>query len=192
MSKPYPADVLDQIKAAIASWQAIDPTLKFGDLSLEMMQSVLEQGQTLRNRIEALEIQLTDLRDQRDAIYHTGWKYINRLRDGIYGHYGDNSSEYEMVGRLGSANADRAGSGSSPRSRSPLPGQSEASDFYNRFPPQFERDLLIKNLSNSSRISSVFSGMIPPSWRFGPRASRVPAGHRSRPAGRKAKVPGQF
>ena len=65
MSKPYPADVLDQIKAAIASWQAIDPTLKFGDLSLEMMQSVLEQGEALRNRIEALEIQLTDLRDRR-------------------------------------------------------------------------------------------------------------------------------
>jgi len=44
MSKPYPADVLHQMNAAIASWQAIDPTLKFGDLSLEMMQSALEQG----------------------------------------------------------------------------------------------------------------------------------------------------
>jgi hypothetical protein len=85
--------------AAIASWQAIDPTLKFGDLSLEMMQSALEQGQALRNRINALETQLTDLRNQRDEVYHTGWKYINRLRDGICGHYGDDSSEYEMVGR---------------------------------------------------------------------------------------------
>ncbi len=99
MSKPYPADVLNQMNAAIASWQAIDPTLKFGDLSLEMMQSVLEQGQALRNRISALEIQLTDLRDQRDAIYHTGWKYINRLRDGIMSQYGDDSSECKMVGR---------------------------------------------------------------------------------------------
>ena len=99
MSKPYPADVLHQMNAAIASWQAIDPTLKFGDLSLEMMQSVLEQGEALRNRINALETQLTDLRNQRDAVYHTGWKYINRLRDGICGHYGDDSSEYEMVGR---------------------------------------------------------------------------------------------
>ena len=99
MSKPYPADVLHQMNAAIASWQAIDPTLKFGDLSLEMMQSVLEQGEALRNRINALETQLADLRNQRDAVYHTGWKYINRLRDGINGHYGDDSSEYEMVGR---------------------------------------------------------------------------------------------
>ena len=100
MSKPYPADVLHQMNAAIASWQAIDPTLKFGDLSLEMMQSVLEQGQALRNRIDSLETQLTDLRNQRDAVYHTGWKYINRLRDGIYGHYGDDSSEYQIVGRI--------------------------------------------------------------------------------------------
>ena len=100
MSKPYPADVLHQMDAAIASWQAIDPTLKFGDLSLEMMQSVLEQGEALRNRINALETQLTDLRNQRDAVYHTGWKYINRLRDGIYGHYGDDSSEYQIVGRI--------------------------------------------------------------------------------------------
>ena len=99
MSKPYPADVLHQMNAAIASWQAIDPTLKFGDLSLEMMQSALEQGEALRNHINALETQLTDLRNQRDAVYHTSWKYINRLRDGINGYYGDDSSEYEMVGR---------------------------------------------------------------------------------------------
>ena len=99
MSKPYPADVLNQMNAAIASWQAIDPTLKFGDLSLEIMQSVLEQGQALKSRINALEAQLTDLRDQRDTVYHTGWKYINRLRDGIMSRYGDDSSEYEMVGR---------------------------------------------------------------------------------------------
>ena len=99
MSKPYPADVLNQMKAAIASWQAIDPTLKFGDFSLEMMQSVLEQGEALRSQINALEAQLTNMRDQRDAVYHTGWKYINRLRDGIMSFYGDDSSEYEMVGR---------------------------------------------------------------------------------------------
>ena len=46
------------MNAAIASWQAIDPTLKFGDLSLEMMQSVLEQGHAFRNRINVLETQL--------------------------------------------------------------------------------------------------------------------------------------
>ena len=63
------------------------------------MQSVLEQAEALRNRIESLEIQLSDLRDQSDAIYHTGRKYINRLRDGIMSRYGDDSSEYEMVER---------------------------------------------------------------------------------------------
>ena len=93
------SDVLDKMNAAIASWQAIDPTLKFGDLSLDMMQSALEQGQAPRNRIKTLEIQLTDLRDRRDAVYHTGSQYINRLRDGIMSRYGEDSSEYEMVGQ---------------------------------------------------------------------------------------------
>ncbi len=121
MSKPYPADILDQMKAAIASWQAIDPTLKFGDLSLEMVQSELEQSEALRNRIESLEIQLTDLRDQRDTIYHTGWKYINRLRDGIVSHYGDDLSKYQMVGRTGLSERKTRSKRVKPGSRSPLP-----------------------------------------------------------------------
>ena len=99
MSKPYPTDILNLMNAAIASWQAIDPTLTFGELSLGDLQAALERGQALRSQINSLEAQLTDLRDQRDKVYHTGWKYINRLRDGICGHYGDDSSEYEMVGR---------------------------------------------------------------------------------------------
>ena len=98
MSKPYPTDILNKLQTSIASWQAIDPTLKFGDLSLEKMQAALERGESLRNQIDALETQLTDLRNQRDEAYHTGWKYINRLRDGVKGFYGDDSSEYEMVG----------------------------------------------------------------------------------------------
>ena len=126
MAKPYPADVLHQMNAAIASWQAIDPTLKFGDLSLEMMQSVLEQGHAFRNRINVLETQLTDLRNQRDEVYNTGWKYINRLRDGICGHYGMTHPSTRWSGGHGSANTNRARSGSNHQSRNPRPGQSEA------------------------------------------------------------------
>jgi hypothetical protein len=63
------------------------------------MQAILERGEALRDQISALEIQLTDLRNQRDEAYSTGWKYITRLRNGIKGIYGDDSSEYEMVGR---------------------------------------------------------------------------------------------
>jgi hypothetical protein len=98
MSKPYPTDILKKLQASIVSWKEIDATLKFGDLSLGKMQAVLERGQALRNQIISLETQLTDLRNQRDEAYSTGWKYIIRLRNGIKGMYGDDSSEYEIVG----------------------------------------------------------------------------------------------
>ena len=98
MTNRYPANILSKLQTSIASWKAIDPTLKFGDLSLDEMQAALERGESLRRQIDALETQLTDVRNQRDEAYHTGWKYVNRLRNGIKGFYGDDSSEYEMVG----------------------------------------------------------------------------------------------
>ena len=98
MSKPYPADILSRLQASITRWKEINATLKFGDLSLDSMQAVLERGRALRNQIGALEAQLIDLRSQRDDAYTTGWKYIIRMRNGIKGYYGDDSSEYEMAG----------------------------------------------------------------------------------------------
>lgn len=98
MSKPYPTDILSKLRSSIENWKAIDATLKFGDLTLDEMQSVLERGQALRDQIQALELQLTDLRNQRDEAYSLGWKYIIRLRNQIKGIYGDDSTEYEIMG----------------------------------------------------------------------------------------------
>lgn len=99
MSKPYPTDILKKLRDSIGSWKDIDANLKFGDLSLDEMQAVLNRGEALKNQITMLEIQLVDLRNQRDEAYSTGWKYITRLRNGIKAMYGDDSSEYKMVGR---------------------------------------------------------------------------------------------
>ncbi len=98
MSKPYPTDVLNQLKTAISTWESIDTTLKIGKPSIAELEATLARGETLRQEITALETQLTDLRNKRDEAYATGWKYITRLRSGIKAIYGDDSSEYEMVG----------------------------------------------------------------------------------------------
>jgi hypothetical protein len=66
MSKPYPTDILSKLRTSIESWKAIDANLKFGDLTLDEMQSVLKRGQSLKDQIQALEPQLTGLRNQRD------------------------------------------------------------------------------------------------------------------------------
>lgn len=98
MSKAYPTDVLDKLKTAISIWKSIDPNLKIGRLSVAELEATLARGEALRQEITSLEIQLTDLRNQRDEVYGTGWEYITRMRSGVKAIYGDDSSEYEMVG----------------------------------------------------------------------------------------------
>lgn len=98
MSKPYPADVLNKLHATITVWKSIDPALKIGKLSISDLEAARARGEALRQEISSLETQLTDLRNQRDEVYATGWEYITRLRAGIKAVYGDDSSEYEMVG----------------------------------------------------------------------------------------------
>ena len=52
-------------------------------------------GQTDASRTDA---QITDLRNKRDVIYDRLWDKTKRVRNAVKGLYGDDSSEYEMVG----------------------------------------------------------------------------------------------
>jgi hypothetical protein len=98
MSKPYPADVLKKLKVLISAWRRIDPALKVGKLSVAELEATLERGEALRQEIVSLENRLIDLRNKRDDAYSTAWNYIVRARAGVKGIYGDDSSEYEMMG----------------------------------------------------------------------------------------------
>ncbi len=48
--------------------------------------------------MDALGAQLTDARNRRDALYTAIWSKVKRVRSGVKGIYGDDSSQYEMVG----------------------------------------------------------------------------------------------
>jgi len=48
--------------------------------------------------LASLEVQLTEVRNQRDALQQSTWDKVKRVRAGVKGHYGDDSSQYEMVG----------------------------------------------------------------------------------------------
>ena len=52
-------------------------------------------GQTDASRTDA---QIIDLRNKRDVIYDRLWDKTRRVRNAVKGLYGDDSSEYEMVG----------------------------------------------------------------------------------------------
>jgi hypothetical protein len=96
--KRYPADILKQIQAAVEAWKKIDAELKIGNLSQVDLEAVLKQGRQIGVEIDAAEARLTELRNQRDEVLGTGWEMLKRLRAGVKGIYGDDSSQYEMIG----------------------------------------------------------------------------------------------
>jgi hypothetical protein len=96
--KLYPADVLQQAKIVLDAWNQIDPSLAFGALDPAAMQTELNQGMSLVDQLVSLEVQMMDLRNQRDAVFILLWDLVKRVRSGMKGTYGDDSSQYEMVG----------------------------------------------------------------------------------------------
>jgi len=97
-AKAYPTDVLEQAQAVLDAWKEIGEKVTFGDLTSDMLSGDLAQALPLQSQMNALEAQLTDLRNQRDALYEAIWEKVKRVRNGVKGSYGDDSSQYEMVG----------------------------------------------------------------------------------------------
>jgi hypothetical protein len=95
---PYPHDVVAQALAAQEAWKSIDPALKVGTLAQADLATAINQAMPLQSQLEALEVKMTDLRNQRDDLNGKIWDMVKRLRVVVKGVYGDNSSQYEMVG----------------------------------------------------------------------------------------------
>ena len=96
--KRYPTNILEQVQASLEAWKRIDSELKIGELSQETLTSLLNQGRQIETQFDALEAQLTELRNQRDQVFWESWQVLKRLRAGIKAVYGDDSSQYEMIG----------------------------------------------------------------------------------------------
>jgi hypothetical protein len=98
MPKRLTVDILKQLNQVVIAWELIDPNLKIGSLTLAEYRAMLDHGKAIRNEIGQAEARLTDLRNQRDEVYSQAWRYSVRLRQLIQGTYGDDSSQYEMIG----------------------------------------------------------------------------------------------
>jgi hypothetical protein len=96
--KPYPTDILEQSRTILEAWKQINPDLVIGELTQPGLEGALNQAVPIATQITALETQLTDLRNQRDALYTGLWEQLKRVRSGVKAIYGDDSSQYEMVG----------------------------------------------------------------------------------------------
>ena len=97
-NRPFPHDVLEQAHAGLEAWKEIGPGMSIGDLTQTMMQGNLDQVAGALSEINSLEVQLIDWRNRRDDLLKEAWGHVKRLRAGMKAIYGDDSSQYEMMG----------------------------------------------------------------------------------------------
>jgi hypothetical protein len=50
-------------------------------------------------QLREAELKLSALRNERDALYLSLWDKVKRIYEGVKANYGDDSMQYEMVGR---------------------------------------------------------------------------------------------
>ena len=97
-SKPFPPDTLKQAQDALQGWKSFDPAFKVGELTLPTLETEVAQLVTIQNQLAALEKQATDLRNKRDTVSTSVWDKVKRARRGVQAIYGDDSSQYELMG----------------------------------------------------------------------------------------------
>ena len=96
--KPYPLNVFVQARSVLDAWGQIDDQLTFGTLNISTLTMAINQARAVDEQMTSLKNQLTNLRNQRDVAYYSLWDTVKRARAGVKASFGDDSSQYEMVG----------------------------------------------------------------------------------------------
>jgi hypothetical protein len=96
--KYFPADLLEQLITIQDAWTRIDSKLTFGTLNLAMLTADIDNLRKIETSMVSLENQMTDLRNQREALKQTSWDKAKRARASVKGIYGDDSTQYELMG----------------------------------------------------------------------------------------------
>ena len=94
----YPNDALQQAQNAIQVMKNIDPSFQVGGASLAELEKAVNLALANQDKITSLKSQMTDLRNQDGALTAEVWDMLKRLRAGVKAAYGDDSSQYEMMG----------------------------------------------------------------------------------------------
>ena len=98
MARQFPSDLIDQARTVQTAWSQISQTMALGDLTLPKFSTNIDEAIELDSQITSLETQLTHLRNQRQASYASIWEKMKRVRAGVKAIYGDDSSQYDMIG----------------------------------------------------------------------------------------------
>jgi hypothetical protein len=90
--------VIDQAQGVLTAWNQIDESLAFGALNAEALAADLANAQGIDSEIAQLEKLLISKRNQRSDAYSATLDKVKRMRAGVKAMYGDDSSEFELVG----------------------------------------------------------------------------------------------
>lgn len=101
----YPSDVYEQAKSVLDAWCQTDDQLAFGQLNAGALTMDVNRARAINESLTNLENKLTDLRNQRDEVNLILWDKVKRTRAGFRASFGDDSSQFEMVG--GTRTSDR-------------------------------------------------------------------------------------
>ena len=96
--KPYPPNTIKQAQTVLDKWKQINPSMTLGDLTQAALEANMNKELSIQSRITTLKTELTDQQNQRDAVCSEIWEQIKRVRGGVKAIYGDDSSQYEMIG----------------------------------------------------------------------------------------------
>ena len=72
--------------------------MNVGGINSANLSTDIAAATQLVSQMNTLEAQLTNLRNERDTRYTELWDKLKRVRNGVKANYGDDSSQYEMVG----------------------------------------------------------------------------------------------
>ena len=105
MARKYPTDVLEQAQSILSAWNHVDATTNLGTLLPAAISADVTAASPIEAQIASLESQLTDARNERDALYDGLWQKLVRVRVGDKVTFGNDSSQYELFG--GTRRSDR-------------------------------------------------------------------------------------
>ena len=97
-AKPFPSDVIPQAQDVLVGWVQIGSTVAFGTLTSALLTTDINAYVPLEAEISKLEKQLADKRNQREQLCIAIWDKVKRVRASVRGIYGDDSTQYELVG----------------------------------------------------------------------------------------------
>jgi hypothetical protein len=98
MAISFPKDLLLQAQNVLAGWNQVSPVPSFGPLTTPTFSAEITSLTALDAEIAGLEAVLSAKYNQREAVAGSLWDKVKRVRNAIKGVYGDDSTQYEMVG----------------------------------------------------------------------------------------------